>query len=225
MKHKRHGAAWWLFIGWWWYPCKWLFYSIPRFILKQSKNPPKINAQPLQKSQAITTPPKKTQTPENKAQDVPQPQLQPKPANKVETHKVAGISFRMDAVEALGVLNEDYRLSKRQLIDYGQTFERIYKTDYLVGKVELVPEPDNPHDSNAIKVVCDGQHIGYIKGGSCAHVHKLLREDRILKIEAEVVGGPYKVLLEEDISEAGEPVYRLEEGTAPHHAKILITEK
>lgn len=30
---------------------------------------------------------------------------------------------------------------------------------------ELVPEPENPHDKNALKVMCGGNQIGYIPKG------------------------------------------------------------
>lgn len=228
---KKHNASWWLFIGWWWYPCKWLFYSLPRFIIKRVKKARKINAQPLQAPQAII-PLSGTQTPKNEPTKAP--------TGKVETHKVAGISHYLDAVEALGVYNDDYDLSKRELIEEGRTAERIYRTDYFVSRVELVPEPDNPYDPNAVKVICDGQHIGYIKAGSCSHILRLLREDLIKAIEAEVAAGPYKILLEDydaqndtdnvdDVEEVqneeDEPVYRIEEDDVPHYAKLRITTK
>lgn len=44
----------------------------------------------------------------------------------------------------------------------------------------MIEEPDNPEDPNAIKVVMDGEPIGYIKAGSCARVKKLIREERIV---------------------------------------------
>lgn len=34
VKKKRHGAAWWIFLGWYWVPCKWLFFTIPALIIK-----------------------------------------------------------------------------------------------------------------------------------------------------------------------------------------------
>lgn len=238
---KKHSAAWWVFVSWWWYPYKWLFYSLPRFIIKRVKKARKISTHPLQNPQAIT-PLTEAQTPKNKPTEAPTglpetPKVEtpkaasqaetPKATGKVETHKVAGISHYPDAVEALGVDNDDYNLSKRELIEEGRTAERIYRTDYFVSRVELVPEPGNPYDPNAIKVICDGQHIGYIKSGSCSRVHRLLREDLIETIEAEVAGGPYKILLEdyEAQNEDGEPVYRIEKDDVPHHAKLRITTK
>ena len=34
LKNKHHGVIWWLFIGWWWIPFKWLFLTIPALIIK-----------------------------------------------------------------------------------------------------------------------------------------------------------------------------------------------
>ena len=41
-------------------------------------------------------------------------------------------------------------------------------------KLELIPEPTNKHDPNAIKVIVDGKHIGYVPANKCAKVHKIL---------------------------------------------------
>lgn len=34
IKNKHHGILWWLFIGWWWVPIKWLFLTLPALIVK-----------------------------------------------------------------------------------------------------------------------------------------------------------------------------------------------
>ncbi len=34
IKNKRHGIFWWLFIGLWWIPLKWLFFTVPALIVK-----------------------------------------------------------------------------------------------------------------------------------------------------------------------------------------------
>lgn len=31
---KHHGCLWWLFIGWWWIPAKWLVFTLPAIIFK-----------------------------------------------------------------------------------------------------------------------------------------------------------------------------------------------
>lgn len=32
LKNKHHGLLWWLFVGWWWVPIKWIFLTIPALI-------------------------------------------------------------------------------------------------------------------------------------------------------------------------------------------------
>ena len=78
--------------------------------------------------------------------------------------------------------------------DYG---DRVYEYEFYAHPA-LVPEPDNPHDRNAIRVEADGVHIGYIKSGSTAHVRKLMEEDRIKSMDIEIGGGRYKQLEEND---------------------------
>lgn len=148
----------------------------------------------------------------------------PAPTNE-ESHKVAGLSFREDAIAELQCENVDYSCSKRELVDMGMIWERIYKYDFYPIKTELIPEPDNEADPNAIKVVVDDQHIGYIKKGSCAHIRKLLNSGSIEKIDIEIGGGPYKFITAEDWDENGGDVYTIEKGAAPYFAKLTITTK
>ena len=143
------------------------------------------------------------------------------PPHKRETHKVAGVSFRQDSIKALAVENPDYCKTKRELIDDYLTDEWIYEYDFYPGNVELVPEPDNPTDPKAIKVVAKGQHIGYIKSGSCAHIHKLLNSGTILDISCEISGGRRKIL-HEDENEDGKAVYNLDKDEIPFYASISI---
>lgn len=34
LKNKHRGCLWWLCVGWWWIPFKWLFLTIPALIVK-----------------------------------------------------------------------------------------------------------------------------------------------------------------------------------------------
>lgn len=122
--------------------------------------------------------------------------------SKVETHKVAGVSFLEQEIFSIGFENEDYTLSRKELVDLGYCNERIYQYDFYTNKVELEPEPDNPYDSKAIKVIVNNTHVGYIKSGSCSHIHNLLNEDKILKIDCEIKGGKYKYLDYNDIDDS-----------------------
>ena len=37
LKDKHHGCAWWIFVGWWWLPIKWLVFTLPALIIKLIK--------------------------------------------------------------------------------------------------------------------------------------------------------------------------------------------
>lgn len=121
-----------------------------------------------------------------------------KPRATFERHKVAGTSYHLDAIMELAQENPDYDLTKREIIDDGLTDERIYQYTFADGPVELVDDPGNEYDPNAIKVLVAGQHIGYIKRGSTGRVHNLQRAGRVLGVTAEIYGGKYKVVICDD---------------------------
>lgn len=140
--------------------------------------------------------------------------------SKEQTYKIAGVSHYLDNILSLKSENFDYDLSKKELINEGYENERVYQYIFYVIKTELIPEPDNPHDPKAIKVIVDGVHVGYIKSGSCAHVHKLLRENRIRKIDVKIGGGKYKYIgYDED-----EDKYYLEKDDIPFFVHLSILE-
>jgi len=64
--------------------------------------------------------------------------------------KIAGVSFRQ---EELG---------------------KLYGRDWNAITISLVEEPDNKYDPNAIKIIADDMHIGYIPGMVAPHVKELL---------------------------------------------------
>lgn len=113
---------------------------------------------------------------------------------KIHTYKVTGMSYRIENVMKLASKNDDYDLTKKEMIESGLDGTRTYEYDFFGFKTELVPEPDNPYDPNAVKVVVDNNHVGYIKSGSCKHILNLLKENRIGKIDCEIGGGKYKYL-------------------------------
>ena len=123
-----------------------------------------------------------------------------KPAGpKTVSHKVAGTSYRQEALQTLlakGEKNPDYALTKKELLKRWPEGVTVYEYNFHPQKAELVPEPENPHDPKAIKVLVDGLHVGYIKAGSCGHIHKLLQENRIQSIEPKIIGGKYKMVYE-----------------------------
>lgn len=102
--------------------------------------------------------------------------------------------------------------------------EEIYQYRFHPQKVELVPEPDNKYDSNAVKVIVDGVHVGYIKKGSCTHVKKLLAEDRILNINCKIGGGKFKIITEDYDPEKDKDVYALERDEREYWVELKIKE-
>ena len=117
---------------------------------------------------------------------------------KKENHKVAGTSYRQSEIKSLGSENIDFSFSKRDLEDCYSEYEKIYQLEFDPRNVELVEEPDNQHDPNAIKVIIDGVHVGYIKKGSCTHVKNLMNSNKISRITADISGGKYKELIPDD---------------------------
>jgi hypothetical protein len=142
---------------------------------------------------------------------------------KTARHKVAGTSYRQAAIKAMGTKNPAYALTKAELFKRG--LQEVYEYTFQPKKAELVPEPENPEDPNAIKVLVDGVHVGYIKSGSCAHIHKLIREGRIEKIEPQIVGGKSKYLCTYDAGAKSLNDYTLEKNDASFGVQISITEK
>lgn len=146
-----------------------------------------------------------------------------KPPKKTEKHHVAGTSFRLADIEGLLSENAAFYWSKKELVDAGYIEERVYKIGPYYGTAELVPEPENPHDPKAIKVMVAGVHVGYIKAGSCAHIHKLIREERLKKIEVEIKGGDYKIVFENYDDYTEKSTYSLERDSFPFSAVLIIT--
>lgn len=113
---------------------------------------------------------------------------------KTENHKVAGTSYRQEAIKSLGSINPDYQLTKSQLIKNGLVDCLIYEYNFPALSAELLPEPSNIHDPNAIKVVISGQHVGYIKKGSCSHIKNLMNSNAIKSVTAHIYGGKNKCI-------------------------------
>lgn len=49
-------------------------------------------------------------------------------------------------------------------------------------KLELVEEPTNKYDPNAIKVIVDGKHIGYVPAKKCKKVKDILHKKTITEM-------------------------------------------
>lgn len=117
--------------------------------------------------------------------------------NSIERHHVAGPYYYKENIEKMAVENPDYSYGKKDFIDIFGRDRRVYKYLFNPHDIQLIEEPENPYDANAIKVVVDNYEIGHIKKGSCTHVKKLLHSNKIANITCEIGGGEYKICTED----------------------------
>lgn len=141
---------------------------------------------------------------------------------KKETHKVAGVSYHQEAIQSLGTKNPDYSMTRQAVQDAGLLGKWISEYKFSPQKVELIPEPDNPHSENgtAVKVVVDGAHIGYVSDESSQHINDLLNAGRIAKVSCSISGGNKKRYVRD-----GEDDCVLEHDDFMFWARLTITTK
>lgn len=125
-----------------------------------------------------------------KQESTPIPQAtpqKPKGVIKTQRHKLDNVEEHMKEIMELVEKNEDYKLSKKDLIEDGREDEKIYEYE-LSEKATLI----FGEGAESIQVFVHDVHIGDIKKGSKAKVKKLLESGTIQSIETEVSGGNYK---------------------------------
>ncbi len=144
-----------------------------------------------------------------------EPAPTPAPASKVENFHVAGLFYHMNEFMELAEDNPFYSTKKAELIENFLEDEYVFKYDFSPALVELIPEPDNEHDPNAVAVYADKHMIGYIKAGNCSHVKKLLAAGTIQKIDLDVWGGPYVYLNSYEKT--------LDKGERDYKVKVIVT--
>ena len=71
---------------------------------------------------------------------------------------------------------------------------KIFKyEDISTSDVELITEPDNQYDPNAIKILIANNFVGYVPAKIAKKINKYLVDDKYFNTaSAEIVGGPYK---------------------------------
>ncbi len=125
---------------------------------------------------------------EAKAQPPQEEPKRPKGIIKTQRHKLDNVEAHMKEIMELVEENEDYKLSKKALIEDFRENEKIYQYE-LSEKAELLFGGVEP-----IQVFVGDVHIGDIKKGSTARVKKLIESGTIKDVETEVSGGKYKIL-------------------------------
>ncbi len=141
----------------------------------------------------------------NEPKDPQEAQAPIKASNKDEIKQykcyVAGLYYRQEKlVNDVLSENPDYSMTKKEIIDACMEDERIYQYELFYSAADLVPEPDNPHDPNAIKVIVYDTHIGYIPAEKAKSVKRIMDTKSIISVGCDIYGGPYKYLSDEDSS-------------------------
>lgn len=142
------------------------------------------------------------------------------PEGKKHSHKIAGAKHYEANIAKLARKNPAYNFTQKEIIAKKMFCKNIYEYTFAPKITKLIPDPTNPHDPNAIKVIIDEQHVGYIKAGSCARILKMMQENRIAKIESNICGGRFQNLWTD-----GKEIQQHEKGKTEYKIEITIFEK
>ena len=124
---------------------------------------------------------------------------------KIERIKVSGTSYRQEEIENIGEHNDDYDLTAKELLEDFED-EKVFALSFD-NKVELIPEPENEHDKNAIMVEADGVLIGYVPKSKTKRVRELLSSPGFRSISLDIEGGRYKRARKGEPLEKGESAF------------------
>ena len=116
---------------------------------------------------------------------------------KTETFKLAGVRHYEDNIMSLLCVNGAFDFSDQELKDLyadEKVPEFVPKTDL---QVFLEEEPTNQYDPNAVKVLINGVHVGYIKAGSCTHAKNVMAAGIKKIFVKEIAIGRYKYVTED----------------------------
>jgi len=130
-----------------------------------------------------------------------QPDKLPEPVKPATKVNVVGTFYHRDDIEK--VLDPNPKMNKRGNWSEGEV---IYHHAYFERPCQLVPEPDNPVDPNAIKVMYDGKMIGYIPEEETAGVRTRLQSNNLIPI-LTIRSGPYTIYLNGEYSDRDDANY------------------
>lgn len=126
----------------------------------------------------------------------------------IREYKVVGMNYCIQEVLSLATENPSYAQNKF----YGNN--RVFRFYFANTPVFLAPEPQNPHDRNAIAVMVAGRKIGYISSSENTELLGFIQRRMIAGVSAFIGGGEYKVK-----SSSGEILH----GSYGFHATVTVT--
>ena len=111
---------------------------------------------------------------------------------RTATFAVRGEYYRKENVESIGIPNHDYNLKDAELLEKYPDGSTIYQYTFKIDTVELIPEPNNKVDPDAIKVIMNGAHVGYVAQESTEKVRGYWDSGEIEKITGTMKGAACK---------------------------------
>lgn len=116
------------------------------------------------------------------------------PALLEENLWLVGVSYCISNIEKLKRKDSRWSMSAKEIIEAGLAGKKVYRYNFNNNPVELNPEPNNPHDKNAIAVYIAGLKVGYISKEENLRILGILNTRDIKSISCFVGGGDYKVV-------------------------------
>ena len=111
-----------------------------------------------------------------------------------ETFEIPGAFYHRTSIAKVANPNPDWRKSCKSLIKAGKANQKIYRFERTTKTAELVEEPSNSHDPNAVMVTVEGEKVGYISADEALHVKEIMRQHCLKSVTAVITGGEYKTI-------------------------------
>lgn len=114
---------------------------------------------------------------------------------------IRGMEYCTKDIEAIGTPLKGYNLSPEQMAKH--PFKDYYKLWFNCDNVQLIPEPTNKADKNAIMVVVDGKRIGYVPAESTAAVRQYMALPHTIAVN--IYGGYFKTWVPNEVVSSFKP--------------------
>ena len=100
-----------------------------------------------------------------------------------------------DVIKGLCEKNDDFSLSKSDLLDQFGTDDRVFKFTGTYSDVKIVPDDQDP---KVLRVVLYDDVIGTVKKGSVSRIKNLTSSPEFKSLFVELYGGDYKHITYDD---------------------------
>ena len=105
------------------------------------------------------------------------------------------VSDYQDVIRGLCEKNDDYSLSKSELLDQFGTDDRVFKFTGTFRDVKIVPDDQDP---KVLRTVLYDDVVGIVKKGSVSRVKNLTGSPEYRSMFIELYGGDYKHITYDD---------------------------